>query len=278
MQIAEENKKQSTNSWELNGKSIIPVLAVVTLQYQKKMVDALMQLAFARMFAGWVSCGSTLLPMGRNKAISIALEQEPNFTHLVFIDDDMTNFTPEKIAKLIMNDKDICSALVTQRRPPYSIIANCELNDAEILDHIKNCNVIQSTFCGMACTVIKRHVLDAMRELTNGDPIWFTCDRISRDGWDEEKEEFLHLHSGHRHERYDDTREILEEAILFGQMHNVGSKFQGEDMTFCEKASKMGFEIWVDCGVSVGHLGEVEFDFRHSFAESYKENTNETNS
>ena len=38
---------------------------------------------------GWASIGCTLLPEARNKAIVLAYENQPDFTHFVFIDSDM---------------------------------------------------------------------------------------------------------------------------------------------------------------------------------------------
>ena len=80
-----------------------------------------------------------MLPQGRNKAVEKAYEFCPEFTHLVFIDDDMCNFGPDHIVALVNADKDMISALVVCRHPRYEIVADfVDGNDANtVLEFIK---------------------------------------------------------------------------------------------------------------------------------------------
>ena len=40
--------------------------------------------------------------------------------------------------------------------------------------------------------------------------------------------------------------------------------FKGEDIAFCERAKMLGFEMWVHCGVPVGHIGLMSYDIRNA--------------
>src|SRR3990167_457179 len=69
------------------------------------------------------------------------------------------------------------------------------------------------------------------------------------------------------------NREVItQKAIELGSTHllfidddmtfesnDKGELVCGEDMWFCRKAIKAGYDIWADSTVKVGHLGEFEY-------------------
>ena len=59
---------------------------------------------------------------------------------------------------------------------------------------------------------------------------------------------------------------------MFGRTAHIGSRLIGEDIEFCHRLANFGFKCYVDCGVVVGHLGLVGFDFRHAFFEAANAN------
>ena len=244
------------------------VIGVCTLQYSKWMVDSLLDLVTQGEFAGWAIPESSLLPQTRNRAVQGAFECAPDFTHMLFIDDDMTGFTVNHVAKLFQDDKDIVSALCTTRRRPYKIVSfmNDKVDDKVIYEAIKNGEVKSTGACGMAFTLVKRKVFDTIREETPNKTIWFTMDRSPREGFDEEYQKFLNDSLNGDSFNRAVVKRLLSQAKLMGQNSHIGSQILGEDVSFCRRAKEAGFTCWVDCGVSVGHIGENAYDFRYAFA------------
>lgn len=258
------------------------VLGIATLQYQKKMVDSLLQLVARNegMVVGWAIPDCCLLPPARNKCIEGAYENNPDFTHLLFIDDDMSGFGPQHLWKLLENDKDICSAIVTLRKPPYKVVTSfIDGNSAEeAMGYMQNQELREVRYCGMAFTLIKRSVLDKMREtVTNAKgivkDIWFNNDRSRRESFDGEVESFIESElNGKRVLNREILTETVQKAVLMGRFSHVGTELMGEDCAFCYKAISLGFKIWMDCGVSVGHIGTRAYDIRYALMAAAAEN------
>lgn len=210
---------------------------------------------------GFLISPGALLPNSRNHCVANAYEKFPDFTHMLFIDDDMCNFGPAHMQKLLFNTikepyADVCSALVTFRTPPYNIVAN--FKDTEpVLEYIQTRAVVPVTHVGMAFTMIKREVFDAIREDTPDGPVWFTMDREPRENFDVEVADFIHevMKETDNAQTYS-LREVLHRAILLGQTSHLNTHLVGEDIAFCKRANKAGFKIYVDCGVPVGHMGD----------------------
>lgn len=212
----------------------------------------------------------SLLPFARNKALRQVYANDPDFTHVLFIDDDMCNFGPFHLKRLLKADKDIISGLFTQRAPPFQITSAFLNKNKTLVEDIKAGNIGEAYFTGMAFTLIKKKVLDAMMEETTDGPLWFNIDRLPRDSFETEVEEFVK----EKIEKYEDIIKIdidflkdsLLEAIAMGATCHRGSIPLGEDITFCRQARIMGFEVWVDCGCPIGHKGEKIYDYRDAFA------------
>lgn len=257
-------------------------LAVTTLKYEKKCVDGLLQLANADIFSAFCVPDIALLPIARNNAIQMIYTNLPDFTHVLFIDDDMCGFQTAHVLKLIQDTIELnchmVSALVTQRNPPYRMVAQFTgLNEKEVYTAIKEQKVLESTHLGMAFTLITREVLDATREETDGNPIWFTLDRWPRFNYEAElADRITNTVKRIEHDQITIKRALYSMAS-FGEQAHRGSELIGEDIEFCKRVQKLGFKTWVDCGVVVGHLGLVPFDFRHALMEAHREKTDEKN-
>jgi len=257
------------SSAEQSKKPPIIVLAIPSLQFCRRTVNDLMILADAHILSGWTIPESTLIPQCRNKAIDTLYRDQPDFTHLLFIDDDMDGFTPYHVKQLWEADKDVISGLVTQRKPPYKIVAcfEGEPNPQQIAEYIKNKEILETSIVGMAFTLIKREVLDEIKEETPDGPIWFTTDREERPDFPEELDLFIEAI-----ERSDMSLEWkLKEAAAFGQISHRGNRLLGEDVATCRKIKAAGFSMYVHCGAVIGHTGEHVFDFRHAFQEMQRE-------
>lgn len=204
----------------------------------------------------------TLLPQARNGVLEKLKFKE--FTHVFFIDSDMVDFTALHLDKLIKADKDIISAVAVMRRPPYAVCAALphELRNAKNL--LKAKDPIEVKHTGMAFTLIKISVLEAIQENTPAGPIWFNADRFpdlesSQIKLNQIAEEFNNNNdmTGKNIEEY--VRKFGMNCFMAGTVAHIGTDMVGEDIGFCWRVKQHGFSVWVHPDVHVGHQGEKTY-------------------
>jgi len=203
---------------------------------------------------GFVNCVGTLLPTSRNTIVRKALEEFPEFTHLLFIDADMADFHRDHVHHLILQDKPIISALCTARKPPYQVC--CEFKSPEDRKgfvqqlYEKDSTPVEVNGVGMAFTLIKREVFDAIEEPTAAGPIWFDFDRQPRDTIFTELEELKASETD------------PQKFFSLGLNSHIGSPFIGEDISFCYKAGYHGFPSYIAPMCAISHLGEYRANIK----------------
>lgn len=237
------------------------VAAICCNQTKPRTVSALIELAYSRIICGAVTSGIGLLPYVRNDAVLQAYSNEPDFTHLLFIDDDMADFTFEHVQAMLEADVPIVSGLITSRMPPFRLISSLEVKSKdEIMKAMEDQTLLEEDHVGMAFTLVTREVLDALRQPCN---IWFTMDRQPRQSFLKETQTFIEKLAE------SNKREIdrYKEAIAWGRTAFLGSELIGEDVEFCRRARACGFKSYTHCGVIVGHIGTVPFNVRHNLLE-----------
>jgi len=106
--------------------------------------------------------GLSLVYTAREAAVKAFLEGP--YDALLFVDSDMV-VPVDMLARLVDADKDIVSALAFKRTPGYEPCIFSECNEQEAtfyLDYPKG--LIEIEGVGMACTLIKRRVFEAVPE------------------------------------------------------------------------------------------------------------------
>ena len=255
----------NTNSSEANGESKDDPKVVVgacLLRPQNQFVRDLCKLYSTGHFKGISTPDACLLPHNRNRVIKEAYAEEPDFTHILFIDDDMCNFSAEQVGQMVYRDVDVVSGLAVKRKAPYKVVAHLE--GSKVIECHNENMIVEVPYVGMAFTLIKREVLELTREETPEGPVWFTMDRIPRDGYQEELDSKLaelevKIGSGEICPKV-----ALQTMATFGEQAFLGSQLLGEDISFSHKVTKLGMRLWVDCGILVGHLGLKPRDLRDS--------------
>jgi len=231
-------------------------LAVCCNNTKPATLASLMQIAHSRVVCGWTTVGVGLLPFVRNGAIQQVYEKQPDFTHLLFVDDDMSDFNEDHVLALLEADEPIISGLITARLPPYKLISSLQgVEPKQVLEYIQTNTVVKEDHVGMAFTLIKRRVLDALKQPND---IWFTMDRMPRKSFMHETAVFIEGladSSKPEVERY-------KEAIAWGRLAHVGAELIGEDVEFCRRAKHMGFDSFTHCGVVIGHIGSRPYTVR----------------
>lgn len=230
------------------------VINTVGYKFCKRFIQKFVELASSGLIHSFQIVDSALLPIGRNMGISATYKEVPDFSHILFIDDDMTDFSVISLTKLIEADKPIVSGVFTSRRPPFNITSFDKEGD-EIKKFLETDHLIKVRGTGMAFTLVQRQVLDDTKEVIEGAdglPLWFTCDRFPRITFYDEVDHFL------AEAKISDksTDQLLREAIVMGQTSHIGTTFVGEDIAFCERAKMFGHHTYIHTGVKIGHLIE----------------------
>lgn len=167
--------------------------------------------------------GGEAIDKARNYLVKIALEQGADY--LLFVDDD--NPPPQNtLEKFLEADKDIVCAPILSRHEPFipCVFKKVPIpeNDLPGYEPIKKIDTTGGTLvkvdaCGMACTLIKRKVLETLYKKHEGLPFAFSRDEIK-------------------------------------PVEGKTRREMSEDVTFCERATNEGFEIWCDTNIRPVHF------------------------
>jgi len=171
----------------------------------------------------------------RNYLAMQALQQ--GFDYLFFIDDD-NPIPPDTLEKFLMADKDIISAPVLSRNPDTEgNYATCVFGYREKTIGGKKIKLYknQSKFkgkgplhkvaaVGMACTLIKRHVLEI-------------------------------LNIKYKDQMFEFGKIKFKKTEIDGTEYDT--RTTSEDIEFCERAVDAGFEIWIDKRIRPYHITGV---------------------
>ena len=190
-------------------------------------VEALMNLKVTPQIVTKV-IGGEAVDKARNALVKFALEG--GFTHLFFVDDD--NPPPQDaLAKFLQADKDIICAPVLSRHEPFvpCIFTATQIpdNDVKGYEPIKKIdtsggNLVRIDACGMACTLIKREVLEKLYPKHEGTPFAFSRESMNK-------------------------------------VDGKNKRDMSEDVTFCERATNEGFEIYCDTTVRPVHFAGKKY-------------------
>ncbi len=214
----------------VNAKVFVGMPIYGNIPYEA--ADAFTQMVaggFARnTIAGLIQSGHGVLSHARNNIIMEALKGD--CSHILFVDSDMVP-RRDTLAKLLVEDVDILSALYFMRQKPHLPVMTKRLPvrtmkdrmeisiEGYVTDYPKDA-IIQVGAIGMGCALIKRTVFERIKE-KNGDEKWFSFENN-----------------------------------------------EGEDFFFCRRAAELGISCHVHTGAEVGHVANVvitEEDFLHRF-------------
>jgi hypothetical protein len=166
---------------------------------------------------------SAVLEHSRNCLVSEGLRDFPDATHFLFVDADMV-FPDDLILRLLEHDKDMVTINAYRKGPPHYPVVSVQGDDDDYFRsvHVKpeDGKLQRVTSAGTGIVLIKREVFEQM-----GFP-WFKCeyiDPVSEDA---------------------DSQTLIE-----GQM------FVSEDNRFFVVATSLGFKLYCDFSIEIGHIG-----------------------
>jgi len=177
---------------------------------------------FGKYSLGISTADSALIHRNRNHLFNEA--HKDNADYILFIDTDIV-WNPEDIEKLIALDKDIVSGVYKSRRPlqdiqnAYVVFGKRDDGELSVYEELPTMP-FKTEAVGMGFCLIKRKVIETM------------IGKIPELGL---PFDFIHV---------DEMK----------QKHNEESNLAGEDISFCYRAKRAGFDVWVEPSVAVAHL------------------------
>jgi len=159
-------------------------------------------------------------------------------TDLMFIDSDI-NFDAEDIFRLmawnIDPKKGIVAGIPVARKKGKVYISTLDTDDNEHI-FMDKMGLVRAKRVATAFMMIRR---DVFTQLKDAHPEWV----------------------------YHDEKKVGDEMIAFFDFALKDGNYIGEDFLFCDRARELGFEVWIDPTIKLGHMGVEEF--AGSFGEDY---------
>lgn len=159
-------------------------------------------------------------------------------TDLMFIDSDI-NFDAEDIFRLMAWNSDpkkgIVAGIPVARKKGKVYISTLDTDDNEHI-FMDKMGLVRAKRVATAFMIIRREVFEKMYE---AHPEW----------------------------RYHDEKKVGDEMFAYFDFALVDGQYVGEDYLFCDRARELGFEVWIDPTIKLGHMGMNEFE--GSFGEEF---------
>lgn len=172
-------------------------------------------------------CGCSVVSRARNLIVQDFLESDA--TELMFIDADI-NFQPEDILRLMAWVSEpnigIAAGIPCARKVEKTYIVTLDEDSGEVT--MNGMGLVRAKRVATAFMMIKRKVIE---DLVAKNPQW--------QYWD------------------DKTQRTLTAIFDFMVKDN---SYVGEDYLFCDRAREIGYEVWVDPTIKLGHMGTIEYE------------------
>lgn len=223
---------QANKGFSMAGKGIFIGLPAYDFKVSLKLAVSLARFAQAAPKHGidiniGSICGCSVVSRARNLLVQDFIESDADY--LMFIDSDI-NFEPDDILRLMAWAQDTKKGIVAGV-PRVRDVNKTYIAD---LDHDENgdltmngMGLVRATRVATAFMLIRRDVIISM---IAAHPEW----------------------------KYFDKRCGKTVPALF-DFKLTEEGYMGEDFLFCDRARELGFEVWVDPTIALGHMGVQEY-------------------
>jgi hypothetical protein len=184
----------------------------------------------------------SIITMARNALVHEFLKTDA--TELLFIDSDVI-VNPDDILRLMAQSggRDITAGMYPRRAKDEKFFADLHYTDSGDLEFEGSMMRVKRAPTGFM--LIQRHVLE---QLVFAHPEWM-----------------------YEKSPTEQMSAVFDFAIVDG-------KYVGEDYLFCDRATKMGFTVYIDVDISLPHIGPNEFtrNFREDVVMPLLENIHQS--
>jgi hypothetical protein len=224
---------QATKGYSMAGKSLFVGLPAYDFKVSLKLAMSLAR--FAQMAPqhgvdiniGSI-CGCSVVSRARNLLVKDMLDADADY--LMFIDSDI-NFKPEDIFRLMAwaqdSKKGIVAGMPRIREVNKSYVADLDYDENGDLT-MNGMGLVRAKRVPTAFMLIQRSVITDMMA---AHPDW----------------------------TYLDKRCEKEVPALF-DFKLTEEGYIGEDFLFCDRARELGYEVWIDPTITLGHMGVQEYE------------------
>jgi glycosyltransferase involved in cell wall biosynthesis len=223
---------QQEQSYDLAGKSIFIALPAYDFKVSLKLAISLARFAQAAPHHGidiqiGSICGCSVVSRARNLLAQDMLDSGCDY--LLFIDSDI-NFEPEDVFRLMAWGTD----------PKKGIVAGVPRTRSEDKTYITSLDY------------------DTNNDLTMDRMGLVRAERVATAFMLVRRDVFVQMVEAHPEWQYYDHRAKKTVPCLF-DFHLAEEGYIGEDFLFCDRARELGFEVWVDPSITLGHMGVQEY-------------------
>lgn len=204
------------------------------------------------------STAASIASFARNRMVAALYRQGIDYTHILFMDDDMAP-KPNHLVKLLAHNVDIVSGLCVGRKYPFTPVVrrwDRETHEfATVLEVPPDTLLADSSLAtGAAFALVSRKAIEAI-----GDS-YLDC-----------KFERLYYGDSPRMDEISAGRkkrwESEQDGWWFQNLPNMAHAGEmGEDISFGIKAILCGFTVHIDTSVKPGHLGDYPFTYDDSIS------------
>ena len=224
---------QNEKGYDLAGRSVFIALPAYDFKVSLKLAISLAQFATRAAQHGidiqiGSICGCSVVSRARNLRAQDMLDSTG--TDLMFIDSDI-NFDASDVFRLMAWTTD----------PKKGIVAG-----------VPRTRSTTKTYIGTLDT-------DEHGELTMNGMGLVRAKRVATAFMMVRRDVFETLDAAHPEWRYYDERSERTVPCVFDFM-KTDEGYIGEDYLFCDRAREVGFEVWVDPTIKLGHMGVQEYE------------------
>lgn len=223
---------QNEQSFNLAGRKLFVALPAYDFKVSLKLAVSLARLAQqlpqhgVDLSIGSI-CGCSVVSRARNLLVKDFLES--NCTDLMFIDADI-NFEPEDVLRLMAWASDpkmgIVGGVPRTRKTNKVYIAQLDQDDEGLT--MNRMGLVRAKRIATAFMLVRR---DVFERLVNENPQW---------------------------NYYDHSSDRNLNAVFDFLVTEEG--YMGEDYLFCDRARAIGYEVWIDPTIKLGHMGVQEYE------------------
>ena len=223
---------QNNKSYTLSGRKLF--IAIPAYDFKVSLKLAISLAHFAQQ-AGQYGieiqigsiCGCSVVSRARNLLVKDLMESD--CTDLLFIDADI-NFQADDVFRLLAwasdSKKGIVAGVPRTRKADKVYIATLDQDDQGLT--MNGMGLVRAKRVATAFMMVRREVFEKMIE---AHPEWNYFDNNSG----------RNLH-----------------AVFDFKVTEEG--YMGEDFLFCDRARELGYEVWIDPTIKLGHMGVQEYE------------------
>ncbi len=199
----------------------------------------------------------SLITRSRNSILSAFLD-DPNATHLMFIDAD-TGFAPEDFQRLLNFDEDLVAGMYPVKNLDWSKTARL-CDDASVPPSAEQLREAGLHFVGVPCAPPEREERDGFVTGKYAGTGFMLIRRIVAErlvaAYPETKYNFMQTYP-------EPKRRSENQYNLFDCMvDSETGTYLSEDFTFCHRWRRLGGKVWLDTRSQLRHVGAYEFQGR----------------